>query len=144
MLTQSQTDRELEKIKRWYEAHFPLCIFCGHLVRKGSDLAHLIRRSYSLELQTVKLNTGLAHRQCHEIFDDYPDQAIYLPRILECLYIMYLLDPGYFYHVSGHYEQLSDMLALFPLVERQDLEHHGQLLQLNYLFYMHNEKLSKS
>lgn len=135
MLTQSQIDRECEKIKRWYELNWPLCIFCGHFVKHG-QLAHLIRRSYSRELQTVKLNTGLSHSSCHNIFDDHPDQAVYLPRIVEVLYIIHLLDESYFNQISGSFNELYEILQLFPEV-RSDipaLEHHGELLQLNYLY----------
>jgi len=127
-----QIDRECAKIKTWYEQNWPLCIFCGHQV-KGGELAHLIRRSYSIELQTIKLNTGLAHHDCQEIFDDHPDQAIYLPRIIECLYIIYLLDENYFNIISGHYAELADAMQLFPSVPYRKIEHHGELLQLNYL-----------
>ena len=136
MLTQSQIDHKLNQIKTWYWLNWPLCIFCGHLVREkeGVQLAHLIRRSYSRELQTVKLNTGLAHHDCHEIFDDHPDQAIYLPRIVEVLYIIYLLDDNYFNLVAGHYEALAEVLQLFPTISDQirSPEHHGELLTLQY------------
>jgi lipopolysaccharide biosynthesis protein len=135
MISQQQIDRELSKIKSWYIANWPLCIFCGHRVKEGTgDIAHLIRRSYSRDLQTVKLNTGLAHRECHYIFDNEPDQAIYLPRIIEILYIVYLLDENYFNLIAGHYEQLADVLQLFPSVPYQKIEHHGELLTLQYLY----------
>lgn len=134
MISQNQIDRELSRIKAWYVANWPLCLFCGHLVRKGGQLAHLVRRSYSRELQIVKLNTGLAHDSCHEIYDNYPDQAVYLPRIVEVLYIVYLLDENYFNLIAGHYEQLADVMQLFPSVPYQKIEHHGELLQLNYLY----------
>lgn len=135
-MTQSQIDRELSSIKAWYSRNYPLCIFCGHLVRDGGQIAHLIRRSYSRELQTVKLNTGLAHFECHEIFDDHPDQAVYLPRIVEVLYIIWLLDRQYFNLIASHYENLAGVLQLFPDVRSDipDIEHHGELLQLNYLY----------
>jgi hypothetical protein len=133
MLTRSQIDRKINQIKSWYWDNWPLCIFCGHSVRKQGDLAHLIRRSYSIKLQTSKLNTGLAHRDCHEIFDNHPDQAIYLPRILECLYIIYLLDEDYFYRIAGDYEPLAIALQLFPSVPRRDIKHHGELITLQYL-----------
>ncbi|MGI6337872.1 MAG: hypothetical protein ACOXZV_00650 [Bacteroidales bacterium] len=84
-------------------------------------------------MQTSKLNTGLAHRDCHEIFDNHPDQAIYLPRILECLYIIYLLDEDYFYRIAGDYEPLAIALQLFPSVPRRDIKHHGELITLQYL-----------
>jgi hypothetical protein len=135
MLTRSQIDRRLDQIKSWYWNHWPLCIFCGHEIRRkeGGQLAHLIRRSYSVELQTMKLNTGLAHHSCHEIFDNEPSQAIYLPRILECLYIIYLLDENYFYRIAGDYEPLAIALQLFPSVPYRDIKHHGELITLQYL-----------
>lgn len=133
MMNQIQINQELSKIKAWYIENWPLCLFCGHLVRKDGQLAHIIRRSYSRELQTLKLNTGLAHDSCHSIYDDNPDQAVYLPRIVEVLYITYLLDENYFNLIAGHYEQLADVLQLFPSVPYQKIEHHGELLTLQYL-----------
>ncbi len=133
MLIQSQIDAECNKLKRWYKIHYPICLYCGHNVREG-DLSHIIRRSYSRELQTVKLNTGLAHRSCHEIWDNELDQHIYLPRIVEILYIIYLLSPEYFHQIAGNYESLAHILQLFPSVEYRDITHHGEILQLNYLY----------
>ncbi|NLD79513.1 MAG: hypothetical protein GX641_04240 [Mollicutes bacterium] len=133
-MQQQQIARELSKIKAWYIENWPLCIFCGHRIKEGEgDLAHLIRRSYSRELQTVKLNTGLAHRECHNIFDNEPDQAVYLPRIIEVLYIIFLLSSDYFNLIADHYEQLSEAIQLFPSVPYQKIEHHGELLTLQYL-----------
>lgn len=130
----SHINRELSGIKVWYTENWPLCIFCGHGIKEGEgDLAHLIRRSYSRDLQTVKLNTGLAHRDCHNIFDNEPDQAVYLPRIVEVLYIIFLLDSTYFNLIAGHYEQLADVLQLFPSVSGHEIHHHGELLTLQYL-----------
>ena len=132
---QSSIENICSQYKAWYRENFPLCIFCHHRIKEGEgDLAHLIRRSYSRDLQTIKLNTGLAHPDCHTIYDDSPDQAIYLPRIIEVLYIVYLLDENYFNLIAGHYEQLADVLQLFPSVQYQEIEHHGELVQLLYLF----------
>lgn len=134
MFTQTQIDSKLTKIKGWYHINYPLCVFCGHNTRGRGDLAHLIRRSDSRELQTVKLNTGLAHRDCHDIFDNKPDQAVYLPRILEVLYIIWTLDRQYFYRISGNFEQLKEVFTRFHEVTPPDpFQHHGQLLQLQYL-----------
>jgi hypothetical protein len=132
MISQGSIDRDLTKIKRWYELNYPLCVFCGHRVKAG-HLAHLIRRSYDRKLQSIKLNTGLAHPACHEIFDDHPEQAVYLPRILEVLYIIYRLDERYFKQIRYNFEELADMLSCFSKIEIQYLEHHGDMLQLNYL-----------
>lgn len=133
MLTKSQIDSECQKLKRWYEVHYPLCLYCGHKTNRG-DLSHIIRRSYSRELQTVKLNTGLACRACHQIWDDEPDQQIYLPRIIEILYIVYLLDEQYFNLIAGNFEDLAHVLQLFPSVEYRNIQHHGEITQLNYLY----------
>jgi len=134
MFSQSQIDRKCHELKRWYRENFPLCGYCGHLVRGSGELSHIIRRSYSRDLQTMKLNCCLAHPDCHEIYDNDPDQAVYLPRIVEVLYIIFLLDSTYFNLIAGHYEQLADVLQLFPSVQYQEIEHHGELLQLSYLY----------
>lgn len=132
MLTSSQIESQLSKYKAWYWQHYPLCIFCGHRVNAG-DLAHLVRRSYSIRLQTVKLNTGLAHRSCHQIFDDDHGQAIYLPRITEVMYIIWTIDVNYFNKISHNFKELNEIFARFPEVPKQKLDHHGELLQLDYL-----------
>ena len=125
-------ESELHRIKEWYVINYPLCLFCGHRVNAG-DLAHLIRKSYSIPLQTVKLNTGLAHRQCHDLFDNDPAQAIYLPRFIECMYIIWTLDERYFNQISGNYPQLLDIFDQFNTVPCGKLSHHGELIQLDYL-----------
>jgi len=134
-LLQSQIDRQIGKHKEWYSIHYPLCGFCGHLFKPKDivDLAHFIRRSSSRELQTVKLNCCLAHRDCHDIYDNSPDQAIYLPRFFEVMYIVWLLDRQYFSRVSGNYADLQDVFAKFPDVEEGEISHHGELVQLHYL-----------
>lgn len=131
---QSQIEKILSEYKKWYVNYYPLCGLCGHLVRKEGDLAHVIRRSYSVDLQTVKLNTFLSHRMCHDLYDNNPQQAIYLPRIVEILYLAYILDFQYFNLIAGHFEQLAHVLQLFPSVEYRNITHHGELLELNYLY----------
>lgn len=133
-LSKVQIDRKLAEIKRWYKRNYPLCVFCHHKVKDG-ELAHLIRRSYTSEIMTLKLNTGLAHHDCHEIFDDHPDQAQYLPRMKEVMYIIWLLDQEYFNQIADKYPELADIFAQFPDVRPDvpDLNHHGELLQLQYL-----------
>jgi hypothetical protein len=134
ILKQKEIDRILHQHKVWYESHFPLCGFCFHRVKKGEgQLAHIVRRSYSRELQTYKLNTVLSHADCHSLYDDSPEQAIFLPRIIEILYIAYLLDSGYFNLIAEHYRELSHILQLFPEVPYQDIGHHGEILSLQYL-----------
>lgn len=131
---QSDIDRKLFIIKKYFQQHWPLCGYCGHLVRGPSELSHIIRRSYSRELQTVKLNCTLAHSSCHSIWDDSPSDALFLPRIIEILYIVYLLDEQYFNLIAAHYRGLSHVLQLFPDVPYKEIEHHGQLLSLQYLY----------
>jgi len=132
-MTQSQIDTALAKIKAWYIEHYNLCLFCGHSVRKHGDLAHIIRRSSSRDLQTLMLNTGLAHRECHDIFDNDPQKAQYLPRMVEVMFIIYLLDKEYFYQLAEHMPELSPAFELFPEVPDMELKHHGELLTLQYL-----------
>lgn len=134
MLSQSQIDRWCDQTKAWYIQNYPICGYCGHLVRKNGELSHIIRRSYSRELQTVKLNTCLAHHDCHKIWDDDYEQALYLPRITEILYIIYLLDPEFFNRVADYFPELSEALQYFPDIERPELDHHGDLITLQYLF----------
>lgn len=125
------TESILQSYKEWYWHNWSLCLFCNHDVRKDGDLAHIIRRSASSELKTLKLNTGLAHRECHEIFDNKPAEAIYLPRFYEVMFIIFLLDDQYYSQMVG---------TLYPDVWFPDffmisryvpsIEHHGQLLTL--------------
>lgn len=131
---QSDIDHKLAIIKNWYKQHYPICGFCGHLVREGGDLAHFIRRSYSVELQTNKLNSCLCHRHCHSCFDNSPDQAQYLPRIIEVMYIIWRLDQQYFNQIADQMPELFPVFEQFPGLEIGELDHHGELLQLTYLY----------
>jgi hypothetical protein len=124
-------ESDLQRLKEWYWHEYPLCLFCGHRVRKHGDLAHLIRRSASREVMTLKLNTGLAHRACHSIMDDKPREAIYLPRFYECMYIIFLIDPQYYGQMVGTlYPDVwfPDMFA----INLPPIQHHGELLTLQY------------
>jgi len=134
MLSQSQIDSKVSMLKSWYSNHYPVCGYCGHVVRKDGELSHIIRRSYSRALQTEKLNTCLAHNTCHQIWDDSPEQAVYLPRALEILYVVFLLSPDYFNIIAPHFDQFSDAIAQFPEVPYRDIQYHGEILQLNYLY----------
>jgi len=129
------TEAHLAKIKQWYLLHYPLCLFCGHSVRDGGDLAHIIRRSYTMEIMTLKLNTGLAHRECHETYDNDFEQSQFLPRIKEVMYIAWLLSPDYFNQVADNYPLLHPIFERFPEVGITELDHHGELLTLQYLVY---------
>lgn len=126
------TEAKLAAIKRWYLQYYPLCLFCGHTVREG-DLAHIIRRSYTSEIMTLKLNTGLAHRECHDDYDNNPALAQFLPRMPEVLYIAWLLDPEYFNQIADSYPKLHPFFERFPEVEIGKIEHHGEILTLQYL-----------
>lgn len=126
------TESELARLKEWYWHNWPLCLFCNHKVRKYGDLAHLIRRSASREYLTLKLNTGLAHRECHRIFDNSPRQAIYLPRFYECMYLIWKIDVQYYGSFCFSYNQLGIDLPDFFQIDPHipPLEHHGELLTL--------------
>ena len=74
------------KLKEYWYTHKPMCILCLQGVKRGqADLVHKIRRSETsdiwstFELQTMKENTGLGHRVCHNIFDNDLSMAKYLP-----------------------------------------------------------------
>jgi hypothetical protein len=125
-------EAKLAAIKKWYVLHYPLCLFCGHVVYEG-DLAHIVRRSYSSELLTLKLNTGLAHRDCHELYDNKPRQAQYLPRMPEVLFIAWLICPDYFYMIADKFPRLNPFFERFPEAEAGKIEHHGEILSLQYL-----------
>ena len=83
--------------KRYLRENEPRCIFCGCYCKYG-DLAHIIRKSnrskkYTyLQLFTMDKNNGLAHRECHQVWDDHPKQIITLRRHKECLKIMKEID----------------------------------------------------
>ena len=123
-------ESEISQLKEWYWHNWRLCLFCNHAVRKEGDLAHLIRRSASIRLQTLKLNTGLAHRDCHDIFDNKPGEAIYLPRFFECMYLIWKIDINYYSQLISYYPAIA-----FPDFFEIDsklppIEHHGELLTL--------------
>jgi hypothetical protein len=98
---QSRIDRKLTARKKWLIANEPFCIFCGHHV-SACELAHLIRRSYASsyhtreELQTNPLNNGLAHHECHVIFDDKPNERKSLPFIENVMIRIETLDIDYY------------------------------------------------
>ena len=85
------------KRKKWLIQNEQYCIFCGEYCPYG-DLAHIIRKSQTskkhsrLELFTMDENNGLAHRECHRVWDDYPKLIITLHRHRECLKIMKKID----------------------------------------------------
>jgi hypothetical protein len=79
------------------------------------------------------LNTGLAHHDCHEMFDNNMSQAQYLPRMTEVLYIIRKLDQEYFNQIADHFPELAQAIAQFPNVSTPEISHHGELLSLQYL-----------
>ncbi len=102
-LQQSKIDRKLQKRKEYLALYFPVCIFCGHLCKTG-DLVHLIPRSWQSknysreELQTLPMNTWLGHRECHNIFDNHPSEALeLLPFIPSAMMIIKEIDIEYYY-----------------------------------------------
>ncbi len=82
--------------RKWLIENEPFCILCDNFVGSNGDLTHIIRQSYSIKLQMNDLNNGLSHRACHQIFDDQPKNAKYLPRINEVLKRMKSLDEKYY------------------------------------------------
>ena len=83
----------------------------------------------------MKLNTGLAHPDCHDIADNKPQEAILLPRFLEVAFISFLIDPAYheeqklvyddFYEFPD-FDKISDEFSLHLM----NYQHHGDLLIL--------------
>jgi hypothetical protein len=129
----------LQSYKEWYWQNWNLCLFCNHSVKRHGDLAHLIRRSSSIRLQTLKLNTGLAHRECHDIFDNKPGEAVFLPRFYECMYLIFLMDSQYFNQMVGTVYPdvwLPDFFEISRFIPYP--EHHGELLTLQHFL---NQKI---
>jgi len=134
-------ESRLYQIKLWYYQNWPLCLFCNHRVRDGKgQLAHIIRRSYQSskysreELQTMKLNTGLAHHACHEIYDNKPKEAVLLPRFLEVQFILWLIDPGFFEQQKLIYEDFFNFPDFAGITNKYphlaQCANHGDLLYL--------------
>jgi hypothetical protein len=94
-----QIENILNKHKEFWLKHYPLCIFCGHKVRNRGQLAHKIRRSADRNLSVMLFNTGLAHHECHEIFDNVPEEAVLLPLFWEVMYDISMIDSNYFYQL---------------------------------------------
>jgi hypothetical protein len=93
----------LSKKKRILLQTDPFCVFCTHGVTEDDcTLAHLIRRSEALpgfsvvELQTMDLNIGLAHLDCHELFDNCPELAVHLPGIHKVLDRVRIINVPYY------------------------------------------------
>lgn len=96
-----------KKKKLWMDTN-PICVFCGHGVTdQDCTMAHLIRRSesipgYSLyQLQTMDINLGLSHFDCHEIFDNDAKAAVYLPKILSVLKRIRIINQEYYFRLMN-------------------------------------------
>jgi len=107
---QARIDRKNTDRKRWLIAHEPLCIFCLKPVSGGeAELCHKIRRSYASSyytrevIQTMPLNTGLGHHDCHVMFDDNPNQARYMPGIGKILADIERIDIDYYNVIYERY-----------------------------------------
>jgi hypothetical protein len=135
-------ESDLQRLKEWYWHNWSLCLFCNHKVRKHGDLAHLIRKSASRQLQTLKLNTGLAHRECHDIFDDRLKEAVFLPRFYECMYLIWKMDIDYYGQLSYRYSSYGIWLPDYFLIDPKipSIDHHGELLTLQPLLLMQIER----
>lgn len=58
------------KIKRELIEEYGLYCMLGNHYVSGVQLVHIIRQSYSIQLQDDKRNCVLGCQHCHEIFDD--------------------------------------------------------------------------
>ncbi len=83
-MTGSQIKTYRTKRKKWLYENQPYCIFCGKFVKFG-DLAHKIRVSECKAYECLDKNNGLAHRECHFIFDNQPQKAKELPLFCEVM-----------------------------------------------------------
>ena len=104
----SRIQRALDKRKKYLVLNEPICIFCLHLVTRReiahgeADLCHKIRRSEKSDvhdnftLQTMDLNNGLGHRDCHHVFDNVPEEAVRLPGFESVMIDVYKIDKKLF------------------------------------------------
>jgi len=110
---QAKIDRVLNKRKKWLIEYQPECIFCSQFAGRYGDLAHKIRRSYAssrytrFELQTMKKNTGLSHRVCHDIFDNDIIKAERLPNFLKIMDDIKSIDELYYNRIINKLESLK-------------------------------------
>lgn len=126
---QLRIDRAINKLREWYWVNYPICVLCGHNVyHKPWDMVHKIRRSYRssiytrYELQTMKLNVGPGHRECHTIFDTKPKEAVLLPMFNKVMEDIKTIDIDYFrYTMQNQYNGLleldNDSIALVQPVQ---------------------------
>jgi len=96
-MTNNQIKNWKSKRKKWLIEKEPYCIFCGHFIGSHGQLAHKIRISESKEYECMDLNTGLAHHQCHDIFDNNITDAIeILPLFNDVMMDILLIDEAIF------------------------------------------------
>lgn len=103
MTEQQYIDRVLYKKKKEWKKHDPVCVFGLHPLKNSEiQVAHLIRRSEKIEgysrqeLQTMDLNIAPACHDCHDIFDNDPELAVYLPGIHNVLNRIRQIDEMYY------------------------------------------------
>jgi len=96
---QAKINRAIRKRTEWLFVNYPLCIFCGHSIGKYADPVHLIRRSNAIpdfdrfQIQTMDLNLWLGHRDCHDIFDNKPEEALLLPQFDLVMALIHQMSP---------------------------------------------------
>ena len=110
---QAKINRAVSKRTQWLFVNYPLCILCGHLIVKGADPVHLIRRSNAIpdydrfQIQTLDLNLWLGHRDCHDIFDNKPEEAMLLPQFDLVMALIQQMSPAAYNELNTNvYNQL--------------------------------------
>lgn len=91
----------------------PFCIYCGGYVY-DCDLSHKIRLSETVKYECCELNTGLAHRDCHFIFDNEIHKAIHLPRFYEVMSDIKFIDEKIYNKIKLNYEKNGIDTSNFP------------------------------
>lgn len=95
-------ERELAKIKKEFLATYPICMLCLQKVNSSCDLAHKIPRSYisknftKFVLVTNRKNVGLAHRTCHNTYDQNKKLAKTFPGYEAVMSDVRVLDIEYY------------------------------------------------
>lgn len=79
-MTNPQINNWISKTKSGLLCENPYCGFCGKELRNGDivDLAHLIRVGDEKKYKCDERNVVLAHRDCHDIYDNNTAGAIQL------------------------------------------------------------------
>ena len=98
-VSQKQKNRNstLAKMKQVIMSDGKVCALCGHpIFPEVPDLVHIIRRSYSQELQDDPRNLIIGHRHCHDLFDNNINSAVNLRFFWDVLKRMQELDEQYY------------------------------------------------